>query len=322
MLSRNRSTCGVRPYIRATTNPDADSWVREFIAWWIGEDGLPIERRCGSIRWFIVRDDSVIWADSEKELTEQYGEVLPKSFTFINAKLDDNKILQEKDPTYRANIEAQNIVERARLGDGNWNVRPASGMYFKRHFFNVVDSLPHTKPDKIVRAWDLAATEKREDNDPDYTVGLKGEKHGNDFYITDMVRMQSSSATVERSLLSCANSDGRSCKIRLPQDPGQAGKAQALHFTNLLAGHPLKIKTVTGDKVTRSSIASSQAEQGNIYVLRAAWNDSFFSELEGFPEAKHDDIVDALSDLIEELSNSEIKPIIAAVGGTKSSARF
>ena len=27
MLSRNRSTCGVRPYIRATTNPDADSWA-------------------------------------------------------------------------------------------------------------------------------------------------------------------------------------------------------------------------------------------------------------------------------------------------------
>ena len=33
MLSRNRSTCGVRPYIRATTNPDADSWVADFIAW-------------------------------------------------------------------------------------------------------------------------------------------------------------------------------------------------------------------------------------------------------------------------------------------------
>ena len=26
MLSRNRSTSGVRPYIRGTTNPDPDSW--------------------------------------------------------------------------------------------------------------------------------------------------------------------------------------------------------------------------------------------------------------------------------------------------------
>jgi hypothetical protein len=30
MLSRNRSMCGVRPYIRATCNPDSDSWVAQF----------------------------------------------------------------------------------------------------------------------------------------------------------------------------------------------------------------------------------------------------------------------------------------------------
>ena len=35
MLSRNRSTCGVKPYIRATTNPDADSWVADFLSWWM-----------------------------------------------------------------------------------------------------------------------------------------------------------------------------------------------------------------------------------------------------------------------------------------------
>ncbi len=48
MVSRNRSTCGVRPYIRATCNPDADSWVADFLAWWIDpETGLPIPERAG-----------------------------------------------------------------------------------------------------------------------------------------------------------------------------------------------------------------------------------------------------------------------------------
>ena len=43
MLSRNRSMCGVRPYVRATCNPDADSWVAEFISWWIDQEtGYPI----------------------------------------------------------------------------------------------------------------------------------------------------------------------------------------------------------------------------------------------------------------------------------------
>ena len=33
MFSRNRSDSGVPGYIRATTNPDPDSWVAEFISW-------------------------------------------------------------------------------------------------------------------------------------------------------------------------------------------------------------------------------------------------------------------------------------------------
>ena len=36
MLSRNRSMCGVKPYIRATCNPDADSWVN------LGSFSLPL----------------------------------------------------------------------------------------------------------------------------------------------------------------------------------------------------------------------------------------------------------------------------------------
>ena len=31
MFSRNRSLCGVRPYTRASCNPDPDSWVAKFI---------------------------------------------------------------------------------------------------------------------------------------------------------------------------------------------------------------------------------------------------------------------------------------------------
>jgi len=51
MVSRNRSMSGVRPYIRATCNPDADSWVVEFISWWIDQDtGLPIPERAGVLR--------------------------------------------------------------------------------------------------------------------------------------------------------------------------------------------------------------------------------------------------------------------------------
>ena len=53
LLTRNRSTCGIRPYVRATCNPDPDSWVADLIAWWIGEDGFPIAERQGKLRYLL-----------------------------------------------------------------------------------------------------------------------------------------------------------------------------------------------------------------------------------------------------------------------------
>jgi phage terminase large subunit-like protein len=58
----------------------------------------------------------------------------------------------------------------------------------------------------------------------------------------------------------------------------------------------------TGDKVTRAGPASSQAEVGNIKVVRGAWNEAFFSELENFPsERGHDDQVDALAGAVNDI---------------------
>jgi Putative transposase of IS4/5 family (DUF4096) len=50
------------------------------------------------------------------------------------------------------------LVERARLLEGNWKIRPAAGLYFKREWCAVVDAVPADLD--MVRYWDLAATEK------------------------------------------------------------------------------------------------------------------------------------------------------------------
>ena len=69
MFSRNRSTCGVKPYIRATCNPDGESWVAKFIDWWIDpETGYADESRCGKLRYFIRKNNIIHWADTAQEL--------------------------------------------------------------------------------------------------------------------------------------------------------------------------------------------------------------------------------------------------------------
>jgi predicted phage terminase large subunit-like protein len=297
MLSRNRSTCGVRPYMRATTNPDADSWVKELIAWWIDDaTGLAIPERSGVIRWFVRVNDAIMWADTADELRERHGaDVEPKSLTFIAAKLEDNKILQAKDPGYRANLMAQSAVERARLHDGNWKIRPAAGLYFQRLWVKVVDAAPADL--EVVRYWDLAATEKVEGNDPDWTVGIKlGRSRSTQRYIVlHAVRLREGPHKVRNAIVNTAAADGRSVHIRLPQDPAQAGKDQAQSYVSLLSGYSVRTRRESGDKTVRFGPFSAQCEAGNVDFLRGDWNTVVFDSLEAFPEGDHDDDVDACS---------------------------
>lgn len=297
MLSRNRSTCGVRPYIRATTNPDADSWVKEFIAWWIDQDtGYAIAERSGVIRWFVRVNDTIVWGESADELRQKYGaDAEPKSATFIEAKLDDNRILLSKDPGYKANLMAQNAVERARLLGGNWKIRPAAGLYFRRDWVRVVDAAPSGL--EIVRYWDLAATEKTSDNDPDWTVGIKlGFNRGTKRSIVlHAVRMREGPHKVEQAIKNTAAADGRNVHIALPQDPGQAGKSQVQSLIAMLAGYSASSRSERGDKIVRFGPFSAQCEAGNVEFLRGPWNSDVFDALEAFPEAAHDDDVDACS---------------------------
>ncbi len=307
MLSRNRSTCGVRPYVRATTNPDADSWVAEFIAWWIDPDtGLPIPERSGVIRWFVRLNDAILWGDSVEELKERYGaDVEPKSVTFIAAKLSDNQILLTADPSYAANLKAQSAVERARLMDGNWKIRPAAGLYFRREWCRVIDARPPGLT--WMRFWDLAATEKTDMNDPDWTVGvLMGIKMTGTTLercvVADVRRLRESPLGVERAISSTAEADGFGVRIGFFQDPGQAGKAQAAAVVRMLARYQAKAYPISGDKVTLFGAFSAQAEAGAVEYVRAGWNDVVWSQLEGFPEAAHDDDADAHSGAFNALT--------------------
>jgi hypothetical protein len=198
MLSRNRSMCGVKPYVRATYNPDTDSWAAKFIEWWIDQDtGYAIEKRCGKIRWFIRRDDKIYRADKKEQLWEQFNLVTddekqkPRSVSFINSTLQDNKLLMEQDPSYVSNLEALPTVERERLLMGNRKIKPSAGLYFKRT--QIGDILQFVPEDVVrwVRGWDLAATADSEGGEPAYTAGvLIGKRKNGRYVVADVINVR------------------------------------------------------------------------------------------------------------------------------------
>lgn len=305
MLSRNRSACGVRPYVRATCNPDADSWVAEFIAWWLDDDGFPIPERAGRLRWFTRINDAIYWADSPEALADLTG-CSPddaKSVTFIPSRITDNPALLSKDPGYMANLKALPMVERARLLDGNWKIRPAAGLVFPRHNANLIQAIPADWNITWVRAWDLAATPISEANkSPDATAGVKiGRTQEGRYVVADVRHLRADAHKVRQAIRATAEHDGAACRISLPQDPGQAGKDQAASLTRMLAGFSVYASRPTGSKVTRAEPFSAQWQAGNVDILRGPWTDAFLNELEGFPDAAHDDLVDAAADAFAAL---------------------
>jgi predicted phage terminase large subunit-like protein len=302
LLSRNRGLTGVRPYIRASCNADAASWVAEFIAWWIDQEtGYPIPERSGVMRWFVRNaDDTLEWFDSLETAQRATGQSATtiKSMTFIAATLADNPALTRNDPNYLGNLLMLPAVERERLLKGNWKITPSAGLYFRRGWVRVIDICP--KLAMTGRGWDLAATPETPETDPDWTCGVKlGRTLDGTYIVLDAQAMRGSPAEVERRLLNVSSQDGFGCLVGIPQDPGQAGKSQLFNLTKLLAGFPLTSSTETGDKITRFSAFSAQAEVGNVMVLRGEWNEAFFNELEGFPERPHDDYADATARAFE-----------------------
>lgn len=186
LVSRLRSTCGVRPYMRCTTNPDPDSFVRGLIGWWIGDDGQPIRERSGVLRYFVRVGSTIVLGDSAAELSQHCSDGdVPMSLTFIAARLEDNPALLAKDPQYRARLKSLPEVERQRLLDGNWDIRPEGGKYILREYLSRRWSEP-SPPLSVYIASDYAVSEPRPGEDPDYTEhGVFGISPDDDLFVLD-----------------------------------------------------------------------------------------------------------------------------------------
>lgn len=173
---------------------------------------------------------------------------------------------------------------------------PREGTFFKSDRITIDAATPNCQ--KMSRAWDLAATA----GSGDYTVGVKmGRDADGRIWILDVVRGQFETDQRDRIIKQTAALDGRGVRVRLPQDPGQAGKSQAMHMLRLLHGSAVNILPVTGSKDVRAEPFASQVAGGNVYMVQAEWNRTLLDELRVFPLGKNDDIVDALTDAYDEL---------------------
>ena len=314
MLSRNRSTCGVRPYVRATCNPDADSWVAEFISWWIDQEtGYAIPERAGVIRWFLRIGDALMWADTAEELIEQHGpEAMPKSVTFIPASIQDNKALLAANPDYLSNLNALPTVERERLKNGNWKIRQAAGLYFQADWTRWYDRRPVAL--RIYGASDYAVTDPEDtDVEPDFTEhGVFGVDADWNIFVLDWWFGQTESDKWIDSQLDLVQKwkpqiwFGEGGVIRRATEPllRRMSREREVFQVN-------RWLTPIGDKTARARGIQARMSAGKVYWPKTDWARRALNQLDGFAVARFDDVVDVMGLMgrgLDQLMAAEAPP--------------
>lgn len=182
---------------------------------------------------------------------------------------------------------------------------PEGGGLFKREWFKVVDAAP--KLFRVIRAWDTAATE----NGGDWTCGVKlceeyeyrtNPQRPQDkpvltatgrFFVMDVVRGQWGPDEVDRTIKATAQQDGITVPVREEKEGGSAGKTVITARAKTLVGYDYAGVPVSGSKIVKAKPFRAQCEAGNVFLVRAPWNEAYIQELCAFPTGKHDDQVDA-----------------------------
>lgn len=325
MLSRNRSVTGVKSYMRGTCNPDPDSWLCGFLikAGYINKvTGYSIQEMSGKIKYF-YRDSGIIyWSDNRDDLIKEYGpKCRPKSFTYIMARLTDNKILLDINPDYESNLDAMLDYEKKRLKDGCWYARPTAGELFRRSYFKPIEFEDFNKLVKIesIRYWDRAATLPNDLNpDPDYTSGLLMTLcEDGYYYIVDIIRQRLNPGDVENLILSTVEQDNDDVVAGFEQEPGASGKFETHSYESKIKNRVVEIFPKTKNKLSCWKPLARAAKNGKVRIIKAAWNNIFYSEAESVTDGTqpgHDDQMDTAAGAFNYLELNDSQSAFYSIG--------
>ena len=327
------------PSIWLSCNPDPDSFLFEWVKWWLYPEGHPEHgiadpAKNGITRYLLRIGGELCWGDTYEELFEKYkkkhlpdnhkDQVKPIAFQVLLGTLLDNPSLMEAQPEYKSNLEALPNVEMRRLLLGDWTAREEGSTYFQRSWCgdDALEEPPASEIVKTVRAYDFAGTLKSSANtSPDYTASAKVSKlKSGDYFIHDVQRTRIPFGDWYKFVIDNAKNDGKGVDILIPLDPGAAAKAATSFLTRSIgeAGYTVRVVKTSQSKLDRFRPFSSLAMNGHIkfrkncgidYENNIQGDNKFvFRELEAFNglrrsgEMGHDDMVDVLSDCISILA--------------------
>ncbi len=307
MLGRLRSRAKNNSFVFATMNPDYDSWVYNWVEWYLYHegpyDGRPDPAKSGTIRYFVTDRGKPVFADTREQLEKEYphlcwvenpktGKLVhtpPKSFVFIAANIFDNEALITSNPGYLSSLQALEPILRERMLYGNWKARPKGSTLFSRDWLKPAEYVP----DGCIhcRAWDKASSVPSEKEwFPDYTAGspMISKTQDGYYYLTwgfheDIKdpetqvtgRFRMSPGDRDRLILKQALYDGTDVAVVLPKDSGSAGVSEFESASAKLVPHGITViedrAAPNQSKTKRFEAFASACQNGLVYIVESSF---------------------------------------------------
>lgn len=190
---------------------------------------------------------------------------------------------------------------------------PASGDIIKREWWQRYDTPLHlvrddgvhivTDYDDMLTSWDLTFKDTK---NSDFVVGQVWMRRGADAYLLDQVRGRLDFvATAEKVRAFAAK--WPQAVLKIVEDKAN-GPAVIAYLRRTVPG--IVPEEPQGSKMARASAVAPLIEAGNVHIPSvelAPWSDDLIEEAAAFPNGKHDDQVDALS---QGLNRLVLQPLI------------
>lgn len=271
-------------------------------------------------RWHIVNFEALKSSPGEVAAEEELAgrPMFPPSCTVEpDWRKPGEALCEERYPRERL------LRTKRRVGPYYWNAlyqqrpRTREGLTFQVDKLRVVDAeIIAWSRLILVRYWDKAGTEA---DSADFTVGALG---GYDpvvdvFYVLDVVRGQWEPGERDRKIEQTTQSDvarfgTERYTVWGEQEPASAGKDASRAFRTLVKGAVDGVRCFTeqasGAKTVRADPLSSDVNNDQVRMLRAAWNSTLRREFVDFPNGTNDDIVDACAGAYNKTARRKAPP--------------
>jgi predicted phage terminase large subunit-like protein len=204
----------------------------------------------------------------------------------------------------RAELDEQKKVLGTAMYTAQYQQQPtaARGAIFQREWFRFYDVLPVGAQAYNLQSWDLSF---KGDQSSDYVVGLMAARAGAHIYLMNRRRGQWSFTETIKQVRALVRDypDTRTILVEEAANGHAVINTLQQQIPGLIGVTPL------GGKLARAQAASATVEAGNLWlpnpytprgqlIPERAWVEELIEECCRFPRGKHDDQVDALTQLI------------------------